>query len=192
MTKIEKELLKSFYEFGWRYITRDENGELFLYEDKPKKLLHTWSISGPYAALESSIMKDIDVKQIFNFIRWTDIEAFDIRLYLKSLSQTSTILVPSIHMRDILIENIDFTKQSDICQLILEGKISDSLVHTSRVCLEVKFDSITLISRLNEFIGKRVTLIFCNNTVELYEAHVYNGDDENILKFDVEKIIVNI
>lgn len=60
---------KSFVEFaqdGW--LTRDEDGELWWYRDKPKKRESSWSVNG----VTYSFRGILNFKQYFRFITWED------------------------------------------------------------------------------------------------------------------------
>lgn len=75
LTDAEKVILNNLPE-GYNYIARDSDGELFIYEDKPKKYRNTWSDNEYYKSME--LFNDL-----FKFIKWEDDKPYSIEELLK-------------------------------------------------------------------------------------------------------------
>jgi len=74
LTEDEKAILRNLPK-KYKYIARDNSGELFVYEDKPKKDGDGWT---SYRFDFSNLFK-----HLFQFIKWEDEEAYNIEELLK-------------------------------------------------------------------------------------------------------------
>lgn len=78
MTKKNKENLKMVIRIcHWKYIARDKNGNLFLFEKHPTKYDNEW-ISN-YDKVE---ITDLFEKHLFADVKWTDLSPKKIEKYL--------------------------------------------------------------------------------------------------------------
>lgn len=60
----------------WKYIARDENGDLYIFIDRPTKGIDGWSNRGDWNNF-------IPFNQLFEFIEWTDSEPYSIQELLE-------------------------------------------------------------------------------------------------------------
>lgn len=77
----ELELMKRFYNLGYRYIVRDESGELLVFEETPLKSKYEWVCSkstSEFDSLDGGYLQN-DFKQI----KWEDNEPVKIEDYVK-------------------------------------------------------------------------------------------------------------
>ena len=78
-----KGFLGLLYMFDWKYIVRDEDGELCIYKDCPIKGERYWlpfiEIKMTYLDYLSDL---INVNKVFEFIKWEDEEPFYIEDYI--------------------------------------------------------------------------------------------------------------
>ena len=77
LSRLEYEILKKAKEFQYKYIARDENGNLYAYQDQPKKNGDYWSdgcFTGSYIA---------DWLFCFKFVKWEDEEPYSIDELMK-------------------------------------------------------------------------------------------------------------
>ena len=83
LTPFEKEFLKALkpkYRNGW--IARDESGNLFVYDGKPKKFKQCWG-DGFYDKVDSSTMFSLFPIKYFTWCKWEDEEPWYIPDLLK-------------------------------------------------------------------------------------------------------------
>ncbi|WP_295789399.1 DUF3310 domain-containing protein [uncultured Veillonella sp.] len=88
---LRTEILKSVYNAGYEYIARDECGKLFVYAEKPRRLSSVW-LSGctKFNTLEYVAYREANlwsIKDLFEDIKWTDKEPFDIAKELDNETQ---------------------------------------------------------------------------------------------------------
>lgn len=76
LSTLEHELLKHFYEGGYRYIARDECNALFLYKHLPIKRNEVWVNTGN-EEFDYKTLKDFMKK--FSFVRWEDTQPIPIQ-----------------------------------------------------------------------------------------------------------------
>lgn len=76
LSTLEHELLKHFYEGGYRYIARDECNALFLYKHLPIKSNEMWVNTGN-EEFDYKTLKDFMKK--FSFVRWEDTQPIPIQ-----------------------------------------------------------------------------------------------------------------
>ncbi len=65
LTKLEFELLKFWHKQGYKYIARDRDNTLFIYKDKPSKLVEYWANLYHYSL-------DDSFRNLFEFVEWSD------------------------------------------------------------------------------------------------------------------------
>lgn len=65
LTRLEYEVLKHYYNDSYKYIARDENGDLFLYIAKPSKGSNIWRSISDHHNL-------YDFRKKFQFVKWED------------------------------------------------------------------------------------------------------------------------
>lgn len=65
VTRLEHEILKWAKKEGYKYIERDEDGELYIFQSEPKKLDIEWDCCDVYIELPL-------FKKLFQFIQWAD------------------------------------------------------------------------------------------------------------------------
>lgn len=82
LTILEYELLKYYLKKEYKYITRDKDGELFIYKNKPYKLDIEWNND----FFEG--FKEIQFKDLFSFIKWENDEASTIEDILNNCEVT--------------------------------------------------------------------------------------------------------
>ena len=75
--------LKLLYIYNWRYIARDKNDELYIYQLCPIKGEDQWSSVDKIMASLESLYNFIDIDVVFKFIRWEDEEPFCIEDYIE-------------------------------------------------------------------------------------------------------------
>ena len=63
LTRLEYEVLKHYYNDSYKYIARDENGDLFLYIAKPSKGSNIWRSISDHHNL-------YDFRKKFQFVKW--------------------------------------------------------------------------------------------------------------------------
>lgn len=80
ISKATKTVLESLDD-KYKWIAKDEAGELMIYEAKPHKKGHVWSIE---ADSNSSYIDDIFKKELFNFLSWKDEEPTNIKELLEN------------------------------------------------------------------------------------------------------------
>ena len=80
LTDREIEVLKALKTLGLEWLARDEDGEIFLYQDKPEKDSSCW-----YVDSESYWQPTKKDKDLFNFIKWEDEEPTKIDDLLKGV-----------------------------------------------------------------------------------------------------------
>jgi hypothetical protein len=78
LTEDEKVILRNIPK-KYKYIARDECGELYAYENKPKKEGYRWIIVGSDWVLNNLNM----FQHLFQFIKWEDEESYNIEELLK-------------------------------------------------------------------------------------------------------------
>ena len=74
LSKFEKQIIEHIPE-NLRYMARDENGDLYIYEEKPRRDYFrdgTW-------ALDGVMCECIPLKNVFEFIKWENKEPWDFR-----------------------------------------------------------------------------------------------------------------
>lgn len=65
LTRLEYEVLKHYYNDSYKYIARDENGDLLLYIAKPSKGSNIWRSISDHHNL-------YDFRKKFQFVKWED------------------------------------------------------------------------------------------------------------------------
>lgn len=75
--------LKLLYIFNWRYIARDKNDELYIYQLCPIKGEDQWNSVDKIMTSLESLYNFIDIDAVFKFIRWEDEEPFCIEDYIE-------------------------------------------------------------------------------------------------------------
>lgn len=76
LSTLELELLRYFYEEGYRYIARDMCNSLYLYKSSPIKKDDTWMNTGK----EQFDYKHLrDFRNLFLFVRWEDTQPIPIQ-----------------------------------------------------------------------------------------------------------------
>ena len=74
LSKFEKQIIEHIPE-NLRYMARDENGDLYIYEEKPRRDYFgdgTWALGGV-------VCECIPLKNVFEFIKWENAEPWDFR-----------------------------------------------------------------------------------------------------------------
>ena len=74
LSKFEKQIIEHIPE-NLRYMARDENGDLYIYEEKPRRDYFgdgTW-------ALDGVVCECIPLNGVFEFVRWENAEPWDFR-----------------------------------------------------------------------------------------------------------------
>lgn len=70
ISKIEFTILNEVDD-KWKYMARDDNGDLFLYEDRPEKMAYSWidDKNGYYHCFHA-------FNELFKFVKWEDNEPY--------------------------------------------------------------------------------------------------------------------
>lgn len=79
LSKIERAILEEVCSH-WKYIARDEDGDMFLFETKPYKIDDIW-------LCDNNGEQCIDFKlfnHLFKFVKWEDTEPYSIEYILKN------------------------------------------------------------------------------------------------------------
>ena len=74
LSLLEFELLKYYIKYGYQYIARDDNKNLFAYDTTPSKLQSQWEVTEK--------VKRIECDDLFSFIKWEDEEPYPIAYIL--------------------------------------------------------------------------------------------------------------
>lgn len=77
LTRLEYEVLKHYYNDSYKYIARDENGDLFLYIAKPSKGSNIWRSISDHHNL-------YDFRKKFQFVKFEDEEPTSIKEVLNN------------------------------------------------------------------------------------------------------------
>lgn len=77
LTRLEYEVLKHYYNDSYKYIARDENGDLFLYIAKPSKGSNIWRSISDHHNL-------YDFRKKFQFVKWEGEEPTSIKEVLNN------------------------------------------------------------------------------------------------------------
>ncbi|MBS4930746.1 MAG: hypothetical protein KH020_05360 [Clostridiales bacterium] len=77
----EKGILKALYTLGFRYIARDINSNLYLYDLIPNKQKTSWGCDGDW--LNIGGLPCFSGETDFKYIRWEDKKPFDIKAFLE-------------------------------------------------------------------------------------------------------------
>ena len=82
-----KGFLGLLYMFDWKYIARDEDGDIYIYKDCPTKGEGSWFLfnknSNRFKMIHLDYLSDlINVNKVFKFIKWEDEEPFYIEDYI--------------------------------------------------------------------------------------------------------------
>ena len=77
LSRLEYEILKLSEKEGYKYIARDEDGELCTFQSEPKKLNIAWGCCDAYIELPL-------FKKLFQFIQWEDEEPTSIKEVLEN------------------------------------------------------------------------------------------------------------
>ena len=77
LTRLEYEVLKHYYNDSYKYIARDENGDLFLYIAKPSKGSNIWRSISDHHNL-------YDFRKKFQFVKFEDEEPTSIKDILEN------------------------------------------------------------------------------------------------------------
>ena len=82
-----KGFLGLLYMFDWKYIARDEDGDIYIYKGCPIKGEGSWLLFNKSANRFKMIHLDhlsslINVNKVFEFIKWEDEEPFCIEDYI--------------------------------------------------------------------------------------------------------------
>jgi len=75
LTKHEVQILEALQTLGYKWLAKDQDGELFAYINKPKKLNSVW--------LDEIIAETRIYENLFSFIEWKDNEPIEIEEMLK-------------------------------------------------------------------------------------------------------------
>ena len=87
ITKELRSFLGLLYMFEWKYIARDEDGELYIYKGCPIKGEGHWlpfnKNGNRFKMIHLDYLSDlINVNKVFEFIKWEDEEPFCIEDYI--------------------------------------------------------------------------------------------------------------
>ena len=77
LTEEEREVLKEKYSDGYRFVARDEDGEVYAHSSKPVKGGLDWAGEGCYDWISDYVYSD------FKFIKWEDNEPYEIEKLLE-------------------------------------------------------------------------------------------------------------
>ena len=72
LTRLEYEILKWVYNERYKYIARDEDGELWIFQSEPKKITIEWDCYYAYTELQL-------FNKLFQFVKWEDKEPTSIK-----------------------------------------------------------------------------------------------------------------
>ena len=76
LSKFEKQIIEHIPE-NLRYMARDENGDLYIYEEKPCRQQHRNGVWSNYK--EDGRCECIPLKNVFEFIKWKNDEPWEFR-----------------------------------------------------------------------------------------------------------------
>ena len=74
-TEEQKEILKALYVMGFRWVAKDANGQIYVYENKPAKKSLTWDIAFGNLA-NTNVIKTL--AELSNLVKWEDDEPLEI------------------------------------------------------------------------------------------------------------------